>query len=569
MEWKLKEKNKLKIKSLIKKYNIDNFLATLLQTSVLSDKEINTLFNDINSAFSQPEDLINCKEAVDFLIPFIEDENTIIVVRADYDVDGITSGFICCDGLNKVSKAKVMVSYPERIEGYGLQMSFCKMLVNLQKHNPNKRILLITVDNGITAIDEVEYLKQNDISVLITDHHPSKDNQIPNCIVVDPMIDNKQNYTYLCGAGVAFKIIQLLYRKLNCESEINQYLVPLCIATIADMMPMSLENLVICIYGLSIMNSKDCPRGIKLLKQHLGLNELTFTNIGWDISPRLNACGRMGNTSLASKLFFNDDLSDKELLKQIEEINSLNELRKTKTNEFKDKAINSLSPNASVECIVFDDCPEGLVGVVVNKIIEINHKPTIVLTKTVNGYSGSARGINGISIHDILLNEEKNYDTIIKWGGHESAAGIKVHLDKINEFKEHMANYQLSEEQVNECENIIEITDTLQLSDLNFEHYDIINMFPYDKSYFKEPIYMFDTKLFDMQFTSKKDKAWIYINDGSLLQEKKILLSQELTNKLTAYRNINRLKLVGTLCTDFMTKHKTITFRILDLKVEE
>ena len=72
-----------------------------------------------------------------------------------------------------------------------------------------------------------------------------------------------------------------------------------------------------------------------------------------------------------------------------------------------------------------------------------------------------------------------------------------------------------------------------------------------------------------MQFTSKKDKAWIYINDGSLLQEKKILLSQELTNKLIAYRNINRLKLVGTLCTDFMTKHKTITFRILDLKVEE
>ena len=572
MKWINNQKNRRILCKMAKKYNISEMLAQVLINRNLTDEELDILFNRLEDAFLNPYDLINCEAGAKLIIPYLKDKNALIVIRADYDADGITSGYVLGDGLSYVADCEINVSYPERSEGYGLKMPFCEDLINLKATNKYSKILLITVDNGIAAYEEIKYLKENNITTLVIDHHNPKET-LPDCIVIDPWKDEDETFRHLCGVGLAFKFIQILFNEYDIVDELNQYLTAVTIGTIADMMPMTLENIAFCVYGINQINSDECPQGIQALKQYLGKKELSFTDIGWEIGPRINACGRMDDVQLASKLFFNDELSYYDLLDNIiPTIDSLNTKRKELTNTKTTEIIKSINDKDSVIVAITTDCPEGLAGVIVNKLIAIYNKPCIVFIKKDDLYVGSARSVNDINMLDILNKEQEEHNTILNYGGHEQAAGIAITEDSINEFKEHMATLKLNTDLIEEDKEIeLNIDATIELKDVNMENVTTLNYLPYDKEKFIEPVFETEVVIANYNYTAKKDKIWLYITDHTMNENKtlKLLLMNETMNQFLNLKNKHKVKLAGTLTTDFLTQGRTATIRIIDMKEAE
>src|SRR5690606_15541582 len=195
-----------------------------------------------------------------------------------------------------------------------------------------KNMMVITVDNGTSSVEEVEFLKENKIDVVITDHHMPKDT-LPNCTIVNPHLTNDPVYHHLSGCGTVFKVIQIIEDAIGIKEKISpQYLFAVALGTIADMMPMTPENIAFSRLGLNQINGKNCPKTWKYFKKHLGKKKLSPLDVAWDIGPRLNACGRMGQIDKGAILFFmNDDDDESDILNAIIEIEEINEERKAMT----------------------------------------------------------------------------------------------------------------------------------------------------------------------------------------------------------------------------------------------
>ena len=404
--------------------------------------------------------------------------------------------------LREVSTCQsVSVKFPDREEGYGLSLQWCKKIVEQHTDEETGKVLddvlVITVDNGITKVAEVEYLKQNNIEVIITDHHPSKD-VVPNCIVVDPhnnTIKQDDTFKHLCGCGVAFKVAQLV-QELNGVNNMYNYFPFLALSTISDVMPMHTENLAFLQYGLDIINSKNCPLGLAELKRQENIDIVTTTTIGWTIAPMLNACGRMGDIELASKLFFTDNEPVQDIVSKIK---SVNDRRKSITK----RATNELlkTPNIEDDKVFIMNTtkyPGGVLGIIAGKATEIFNKPSIIVTPTDKAKQhlhGSARSANNIDLIP-LMKVLKEEGLIIEYGGHAEAVGIQFSADKIdaiqNRLNELIVYVPLTEEQILETistEEVLEIDEILSLENLNVVMLALSNMLPTDGKQIKNPVF--------------------------------------------------------------------------------
>ncbi len=569
MKWIYKEIPKEIVKYISAEYELDETFVQVLLNRGLDEISISKLVNNIDEVIEAPEDLINAPLASDRIISYLNDDNAVIYIRADYDVDGLTSGYVMGDTLDKCGTCKVIVSYPERSEGYGLQKDFCDTVIKYKNDNDVNRLLVLTVDNGITAVEEVQYLQDNDIEVIVTDHHTPKE-KLPDCIIVDAFIEEESKFTHLCGCGVAFKICQLITAKLDREELLTRYLPALATGTICDMMPMTLENIAFCVYGLSVINSDECPIGYEAFKKLLGKDALTFTDLGWEIGPRLNACGRMGDVALGSKVFFADESLD--VITALEDlimpIDTLNGKRKELTKEKSTEAFSHVSEDDHIQLSVLNDCPEGLAGVIANKIIEEYQRPIIVLAKTNKGYVGSARSCDGISILDILQAE---YDkgNLISFGGHENAGGLAVADNKINELRESLASYHFDNIELSSHDGQeLYIDGTLQIKDLNADLLNALDSIPYDKDNFTTPIFQFivdiDTKLTGP--TKKNpDNLWLYIKDKT---GRRKIWCKGLTATYNTLVNKSQIKIAAKVKVNFMNKSE-VSIEIVDIQEGE
>lgn len=567
MKWIKKEIPTDIIQQIAAKYEINETLAQVLLNRGLDEERINLVINHIADTMTDPTLLTNAPLAAERIYTYLNDPKALIIIRADYDVDGITSGYILGQPLKDFGVCTVIVSYPERTEGYGLKKEFCDKVINYKTEHNIERVLLLTVDNGITAVEEVNYLQDADIEVIITDHHLPKDS-IPNCVIVDPHADEDETFHHLAGCGVAFKVSQLIARLYDNESYMNNLLAPLAIGTIADMMPMTLENIAFCIYGLAQINSEDCPLGLKVLKDYLGKDNFTFSDIGWEIAPRLNSCGRMGDVTLASRVFFTEDMDYDTLMDDvIVEIDKLNSERKEVTEAKTIEAFNQVSPEDHIQLVILNHCREGIAGVVANKIIEVYHRPIIVLVKSEDYYVGSARSIENYSIQDILQQEfEKGL--IVGYGGHERAAGLTVAKENLNRFRESLSHYTFDfiDPIAPSTEQELLIDGTLEIKDLDMDLLTILNVFPYDKETFVPPVFEFIVEV-DKKNTvpTKKnpDNLWLAIKDKTGYKK---IWAKGLTHKYAALTNQDKIRVAATLKTDFMNSNKTVTMEILDIK---
>jgi single-stranded-DNA-specific exonuclease len=358
------------------------------------------------------------KHAVTRILKALQ-RNEHIHIFGDYDCDGITSSSILYLALKELG-AVVTTQLPLRSEGYGLS-------VNAVQQLPESVSLIITVDNGSSALDALLAAKEKGIEVIVTDHHEVL-NDRPDCLVfLNPKRkDNTYPFSNLCGAGVALKLVQATYITLNRDwiRGTEPFLDIVMLGTIADMMPLNDENRVFCYHGLRKLQQS--PRkAFKILLDTLRTKSIDSSTIGFTVGPIFNACGRIGDPNLAASIL----QSTEPTLKQIKELISLNEKRKDITMEqfkFVLNIIQNERLHLSPVIVVKGDFHKGVIGILASRIVNHYKKPAIVIA---NDGTGSARSLqsSGFSIIDCISACGKY---LKKFGGHQMAAGLSISPDE-------------------------------------------------------------------------------------------------------------------------------------------
>lgn len=397
-------------------YNISPLVMELLyKRGIRSKSEIDNFLNTKDSNFYDPF-LLN---DMDRLVKRIEKSmknNEKVLIFGDYDVDGVSASAIL---IKYFSSQNFYVDYflPNRyIDGYGLTND--TLLLIKEKFNP---ALIITVDCGISCYKEVEFAKTLGIEIAITDHHDIPD-QIPNTIVVNAKLDGQDYpFKYLCGTGLAFKVVQALCG-LN---EAKKYLGIAAIATIADIVPLVDENRAIVKLGMRDFEH-NLPKGIKMLFEENKLPlSASSTDIAFKLSPKINAAGRMGDAGVALKLYIK---KDKILLKNtIENLNELNTARQSLCNSVYDDVKKKLSKIniANYNSIVLSGkkWDSGILGIVAAKVANEFNRPTILFQDLGEELKGSARSVNDIDIFSAISSLK---EVLEAFGGHKMAAGLTI-----------------------------------------------------------------------------------------------------------------------------------------------
>lgn len=393
----------------ILKYNLDK--EKYLNPKISDLRDAHLMFN-MDSAAKKIKDSIT--------------DNKKILIYGDYDSDGICSSTILYLYFKSLG-ANVDVFIPNRFEhGYGISADAIEIIVSEYKAD-----LIVTVDLGITAIEEVELLKQEGIDVVITDHHIPLD-EIPDCIVVDPKLDPNGTYGFdaLCGAGVALKLVEAMSDRKTAL----QYLDICAIATVGDIVPLIDENRIIAKLGISKINSGKTLPSILFLLKKLDITKLVSTDISFKIVPRLNACGRMDN---ALKVFnFLIETNPIELEKKYAEMDSDNMLRlgviEKGTKEINSKLHGYDRSEPSI--LICGDFHEGVLGILASRICHELFKPTIIFTTDEYGMlKGSGRSIADVDIHQIISSLSH---LLVNFGGHKMACGLTLEPENFEIFKQ-------------------------------------------------------------------------------------------------------------------------------------
>ena len=452
-----------KVNEISKKFNIDRLLATILANrGICKEDEIRKFLEPTREDFHNPFLLPDMDIAVDTIIKAIEEKENILIY-GDYDVDGITSISVLQKFLEERGM-NVANHIPNRLEeGYGLNKEAIKQIAD------DGYKLIITVDCGISGIEEIEYANSLGIRTIITDHHEPLD-ELPKAIaVVDAKRkDNKYPFNQLAGVGVVFKLIQAIGIKLGLnEKEYLKYLDLVCVGTISDIVPLVDENRVIAKLGLKLVNVTR-NLGLKYLLQATGYKQIDSNAISFGIAPRINACGRMGHETEALDIFLSNDIDEvKELT---EKLNNYNKTRQETEKKIVEEALELIEKNKENEksAIVLGSSGwhHGVIGIVSSKITETYFKPSILVSFENGLAKGSGRSIPGFDLHEALCKSSKYLE---KYGGHSMAVGLSLKEENFEAFKNEFEKIA-KESKVEEILPIIYIDGVVKQEDIKPEH---------------------------------------------------------------------------------------------------
>lgn len=429
-KWLLKEFDKNRVVEISKNFKISPLTAIILYNrGVKEDNDIKTFLSKSLGVMHDPYLMKDMEKATERIL-LAKERGEKITIYGDYDVDGITSIAILYKHLAEMG---ISVDYyvPDRMqEGYGVNR---EALDKIQKKGTS---LIITVDTGITAVEESEYAKEIGLDVIITDHHECKE-RIPD---VYAAIDPKQKdcpypFKSLAGVGVVFKLIQALDEQKSLPALMDKYADLLCLGTVADISPLVNENRVIVTEGLKrFKNTKNV--GLKaLIDVSTNGKAITTSTIGYTIAPRINASGRLGCASRSVELFLtNDTKKAHELAESLCEENTLRQ--QTEQKMFKE-ALDYIEEHPEIKddkvlIIAHENWHHGIVGIVSSKITEKFYKPSILFAIDGGEAKGSGRSVQGYNLFGSL---EQCSDVLEKFGGHELAAGLTIKADRIEEFR--------------------------------------------------------------------------------------------------------------------------------------
>ena len=461
-KWVYNNVDENEVTKIKEKYQISELLATILVgRNIVEDSKIKVFLEPTRKDFYDPFLLPDMEKAVERLIKAI-DNNEKLIIYGDYDVDGITSISVLKKFLEDRG-LKVGTHIPNRLdEGYGLN----KDAIN--KIYEDGYRLMITVDCGISGIEEVEYANSLGIETIITDHHEPLDN-LPNALaVIDPKIKNsKYPFNQLAGVGVVFKVIQAIGIKLHLdEKEYLKFLDLVCIGTISDIVPLVDENRVIAKLGLKLVEvTQDI--GLKTLLTSIGYSKINSMSVSFGIAPRINACGRMGHADEALKLFLTNSKQEAEVL--TENLNNYNKTRQEIEKKIFEEALAKIEEedfsNKDAIVIAGDNWHHGVIGIVSSKITDMYFKPSILICFDGENGKGSGRSIIGFDLHKALC-ETSQY--LEKYGGHEMAVGLSLLKSNFESFKEAFQKYA-EESNIKDIIPIINIDKLITEKDLNIK----------------------------------------------------------------------------------------------------
>ena len=427
--WNLKKYDNNLVEKIMNRYNVTEIMAKLLISRNIEFDDIDSFLNGDLEELKDPYGIKDMEKLVERIDEAIIN-NKKICIYGDYDVDGITSITIMYKFLTELG-ADVMYYLPDRlIEGYGINNN---ALDEIKKKGVS---LVITVDCGITAVDEVEHAKQIGLDICITDHHECT-LKLPDALaIVNPKRkDDTYSFKMLAGVGVAFKVITAIAIKHNLPKETYlKYLDIVSRGAISDIVPVIGENRIISRYGLKMM-SKTENIGLKALIKLVNSKEIDSMMVSFGMAPRINACGRMGNASAAVKLLLENDENKAERIAY--ELDNLNQERKNVETIIYEEALKIIDKNRldKKNSIVLYNSSwhNGVIGIVASRLVSLYYKPVILLTKEHGIIRGSGRCPAGFSIYEALTECK---DELIQFGGHELAAGLSIEEEKIQDFSD-------------------------------------------------------------------------------------------------------------------------------------
>ena len=439
-----------------KKYQISPRLACLIRNrDVIGEEAVDRYLNGTISDLYDGMLMKDMDKAIDILKEKILEDKKIRVI-GDYDIDGVNATYILLEGLERLG-ADVDSDIPDRIsDGYGLNRHLVERAYEAGVDT------LITCDNGIAAADEIAYGKEMGMTVIVTDHHEvpfdeqdgEKRYRIPPA---DAVMDPKQPdclypFKGLCGAAVAYKLMEALWESMGKESaDLDDLIENVAIATIGDVMDLEDENRIFVKEGLQMLRRTKNP-GLKALIECTGIdkNSLNSYHIGFVLGPCINASGRLDTAKRALELLRAGTQKEADILAG--DLKALNDSRKDMTEEAVKQAEEQVETTTiskdKVLVVYLPDCHESLAGIVAGRIRENYYKPVFVLTDAEEGVKGSGRSIDGYHMYE-ELNKCKEFLT--KFGGHRLAAGLSLPKENVGKFREMLnKNCTLTEEEMKE-----------------------------------------------------------------------------------------------------------------------
>lgn len=451
-KWLLREFDKNRVVEMSKEFHISPLTAIILYNRGIHDDDAIRRFLSKDIDVMHDPYLLKDMEKAAERIRKARDNKEKVTIYGDYDVDGITSIAILYKYLTEMG---IDTDYyvPDRMqEGYGVNKDA------LDKIHSNGSSLVITVDTGITAVEESEYAKEIGIDVIVTDHHECKE-RIPDVYAaIDPKRkDCPYPFKSLAGVGVVFKLIQALDENKSLSDLMDKYADLMCLGTVADISPLIDENRVIVTEGLKRFKTTSNVGLKALIDVSTNGKAITTSTIGYTIAPRINASGRLGCASRSVELFLTDDAEKaKKLAESLCEENTLRQ--QTEHKMFKE-AMEYLDANPEVKednviVIPHADWHHGIVGIVSSKITKKFYKPSILFAIDGDEAKGSGRSVNGFNLFGAL---ENCSDLLEKFGGHELAAGLTIKAENIEKFRQKINS--CSQKQINEAM----LTPTIQL----------------------------------------------------------------------------------------------------------
>ena len=538
-KWQIYDIDENKIEEISKKYGLNKLLSTILvNRNIIDEKNIEMFLKPTRNDFYNPFLMSDMEKAVERIIKAIKEKEN-VTIYGDYDVDGITSitvlkSFLQDRGL------EVSTYIPNRLdEGYGLNNSAIEKIAKAGCQ------LMITVDCGISAIEEIEYANSLGIETVITDHHETVE-ELPNAFAV---IDNKRkDSTYpfreLAGVGVVFKLIQAISIKLNLkEEEYLKYLDIVCIGTISDIVPLVDENRVITKLGLMLVKQTK-NIGLRAILQVSGYSKIDSNTISFGIAPRINACGRMGVAEEALELFLSKNVNQvNELARKLNERNRVRQETEKEIFESAKRQIEEKNLNQSNTIVVAgENWHHGVIGIVSSKITDMYFKPSILLSFEKDGIGkGSGRSIPGFDLHDALM---RCNDCIEKFGGHSMAIGITIKRENFEKLKNKLEEIAV-EEHINEIVPVIKIDAKIDLSEINKDMVESLKQLePFGEGN-KMPIFAFkNLKIDSIRALSEGKHLKLTLKDNNFIVS---AIGFNMGELVEDYRIGDKVDIVGTL----------------------
>ena len=431
---------KADFKQIASEYGIDQVLARIIRNrDICGSKDIDMYLNGNLNDIHNPHSMKDANKFVDIITKKIEEHKPVRII-GDYDIDGICSIYILFCGL-KAAGADVDYVVPHRInDGYGINEHLIDNAINEGIDT------IVTCDNGIAAYNQVRYAKDNGITMIVTDHHDvpfeiKDDKKVYIVPPADAVINPKQadcDYPFklLCGAGVAYKLISLLYDRLGLDKkELEDYIEFMAIATVGDIVDLIDENRIVVKYGLKhIAHTKNTGLRALIEECQLDINNISSYHIGFVIGPCLNASGRLDTARQAIELMLCKD--NEKAHNMAKELIALNNERKSMTEQETQKAIELVENTGLLKdrvlVIYLKDCHESIAGIIAGRIKERYYRPTFVITNAEDGAKGSGRSIEGYNMYE-EINKCKN--VLTKYGGHPMAAGLSLAISDIDIFR--------------------------------------------------------------------------------------------------------------------------------------